>query len=427
MRHILIVALITLSFSGFGQNLEYARQLVDTLASPGMHGRGYVNEGHRIAADFIQSELERHGVQSFQRGYQQEFKINVNTFPNPISLSINGKELEAGVDFIVDPCSPNGSIQADVKALDPEHATDKKAVAREVLKKKNRRHFLWLDESQVDLTEKESRGHYEWTKGILKYAEDPTVEGLVIIQEKLTWHMSQEVCLRPIIYVDDDAVSQEIEELELSIDGQYEQNLTTQNVIGYIPGTEHPDSFVIFSAHYDHLGRLGPDVYFPGANDDGSGIATVLDLARHYSENPPRYTTVFMFFGAEEVGLVGSKHFVEEDRWFELDKIKFMVNLDILGTGDEGITVVNGKVYEDDFNRLVALNEQHGYLKQVKIRGKAANSDHYFFTEEGVPAFFIYTMGGISAYHDVYDKAETLPLTEYEDLFRLLIQFVKGL
>jgi Zn-dependent M28 family amino/carboxypeptidase len=118
---------------------------------------------------------------------------------------------------------------------------------------------------------------------------------------------------------------------------------------------------------------------------------------------------------------------VEEDRWFELDKVKFMLNLDILGTGDEGITVVNGKVYQGDFDRLVALNEEHGYLKQVKIRGKAANSDHYFFTEEGVPAFFIYTMGGISAYHDVFDRAETLPLTEYEDLFRLLTEFVEGL
>ncbi|MGE3824646.1 MAG: hypothetical protein AB7G44_10500 [Bacteroidia bacterium] len=59
------------------------------------------------------------------------------------------------------------------------------------------------------------------------------------------------------------------------------------------------------------------------------------------------------------------------------------------------------------------------------MRGKAANSDHYYISENGVPAFFIYTMGGIKAYHDVYDKPETLPLTEFQDLFRLLTDFVK--
>jgi hypothetical protein len=63
------------------------------------------------------------------------------------------------------------------------------------------------------------------------------------------------------------------------------------------------------------------------------------------------------------------------------------------------------------------------YLKEVKIRGKAANSDHYYFSEKGVKAFFIYTLGGIKAYHDVYDKAETLPLTKFEELFELITRF----
>ncbi|MNT70285.1 hypothetical protein D3C72_2086510 [compost metagenome] len=60
-------------------------------------------------------------------------------------------------------------------------------------------------------------------------------------------------------------------------------------------------------------------------------------------------------------------------------------------------------------------------------RGKAANSDHYFFTEKGVPAFFIYTQGGIAAYHDIYDQARTLPLDHQEQLFELIVQFFKGL
>jgi hypothetical protein len=94
-----------------------------------------------------------------------------------------------------------------------------------------------------------------------------------------------------------------------------------------------------------------------------------------------------------------------------------------MGTGDEGITVVNGSVFKKEFGWLTQINEQKNYVVKIKSRGKAANSDHYWFTEKGVPSFFIYAMGGIQAYHDVYDKAETLPLTEFEDLFHLIIDF----
>ena len=64
------------------------------------------------------------------------------------------------------------------------------------------------------------------------------------------------------------------------------------------------------------------------------------------------------------------------------------------------------------------VNSEYNLLVAVNSRGKAQNSDHYFFTEKGVPAFFFYTLGGIQAYHDVFDRAETLPLNEHEDLFK---------
>jgi hypothetical protein len=101
--------------------------------------------------------------------------------------------------------------------------------------------------------------------------------------------------------------------------------------------------------------------------------------------------------------------------------------LDLVGTGDEGITIVNGSLYEEDFIKIVALNEKHQLLPKVVKRGKAANSDHYFFSEKGVKAFFIYTMGGIKAYHDIYDRPETLPLTKYKELFKLLTLYVSEL
>ena len=171
---------------------------------------------------------------------------------------------------------------------------------------------------------------------------------------------------------------------------------------------------------------MGKDTYFPGANDNASGVSVVLNLIKHYSKNAPRYKTIFIFFAGEEAGLIGSKYFVEQ-KSIDLKKIKFLINLDLLGTGDDGIMVTNGFVFQKQFNILNDINFYNNYVKEIKRRGKAANSDHYWFTEAGVPSFFIYTLGGITAYHDVFDVAKTLPLTDYVDVFTLLVKFVERL
>jgi hypothetical protein len=86
--------------------------------------------------------------------------------------------------------------------------------------------------------------------------------------------------------------------------------------------------------------------------------------------------------------------------------------------------VTNGYTFEKEFNLLTEINKEQNLVKEIKRRGKAHNSDHYWFTEAGVPSFFIYTLGGIKAYHDVYDVEKTLPLTDYVDVFKLLTEFV---
>ena len=196
-----------------------------------------------------------------------------------------------------------------------------------------------------------------------------------------------------------------------------------QNVIGYVQGSEHPDSFIVFSAHYDHIGEMGKAL-FPGANDNASGTAMLLNLARYYSmpAHKPKCSIVFMAFCGEEVGLIGSRYYTEHPL-FPLNRIRFLLNMDIMGTGEDGITAVNGTVYTKEFEALKKINDDARLVKAVNVRGKAANSDHYFFSEKGVHAFFVYTMGGIKAYHDIYDKPQTLPLNEFQDLFELFVRF----
>ena len=126
-------------------------------------------------------------------------------------------------------------------------------------------------------------------------------------------------------------------------------------------------------------------------------------------------------FAGEEAGLVGSYYFTENPL-VSLKKVRFLLNTDLAGTGEEGITVVNATEYPREFSMLNAVNDEHKLLAKINPRGKAANSDHYFFYEKAVPAFFFYTLGGIKAY-----KPETLPLNEHEDLFKLIIHFNKKL
>jgi Zn-dependent M28 family amino/carboxypeptidase len=125
-------------------------------------------------------------------------------------------------------------------------------------------------------------------------------------------------------------------------------------------------------------------------------------------------------FAGEEAGLLGSQYFTRNPK-VPLANISFLVNVDIMGSGEEGITVVNGSLHKEAFDRLTHINDSLALLPQIKIRGKAANSDHYPFSEKGVPAFFFYTMGPNKHYHDIEDTYDALSFSAFNNL-QLLIQ-----
>src|SRR5690606_25798788 len=112
-----------------------------------------------------------------------------------------------------------------------------------------------------------------------------------------------------------------------------------------------------------------------------------------------------------------------ENPLIPLNQIRFLWNTDLAGTGDDGITVVNATEFSNEFELLKNINNEQQLLKQINARGKAANSDHYFFTEKGVPSFFFYTLGGSPAYHDVEDVANNISLSEIDDLVQLITRF----
>lgn len=392
-----------------------ARKYVKNLTDPALHGRGYVAGGDRLAADWIAQQFSRMGLEKVKADYFQPFEFNVNSFPDSVRLSIDGVALEPGVDFIVDPASGKAFGTFDLVHLTPEDLFEptRRSMAMGVLSGKAAcLHF-------PATTNRDSLAQYATIEQDLMHF-CPVIRRV----DKLTWGVAQEAMPYPLFLVNNDLLTDSSGTVTLHVQNTLITRHPARNVLGAVKGKTK--KWIIIGAHYDHLGHMGPDVLFPGANDNASGVAMLLSLADWFAKNKPKDNILFVAFAGEEAGLVGSE-WCAVDRPVDLSKVKLMLSLDILGTGDEGITVVNATAERTLFDQLVAINTKKQLLPQVKPRGPTCNSDHCPFVKRNVPSLFIYTMGGITAYHDVLDKEETLPLTEFPDLYFLLKEFVSSL
>lgn len=405
---------LSLIYSAKAQHILYARLVIDTLCSPYMAGRGGADEGEKKAAQYIAGEFEKLQLSPLGNNYLQPFFYPLNFFNGKMSVYADNNLLVPGADFLVNPSSAPINGTFDLVWYNNNNVPDKKTLYK--LTKKNffANKFVVLDLFKAE----ENKMDFDYLQ------ENPMgASGIVLLKhDKLIWGKSTSILPFAMIEIKAEALPLYTKKITIDIENTFLKKFESQNVVGYIKGTVVPDSFLVFTAHYDHLGKMGQSVYFPGANDNASGVAMLLNLAEYFSKTPHRYSTVFIAFGGEEAGLLGSATFVQQPI-IPLNKIKFLINFDITGTGDEGVTVVNATLHEKEFLKMQEINSLNNYLKQVKKRGPAANSDHYFFAKNGVPCFYIYTMGGINAYHDIYDRPETLPLTKFEDYFRLIRDF----
>jgi aminopeptidase YwaD len=421
-------------------DLARARRTIEALAAPAMHGRGYVQGGEHLAAAYLRGQLRQLGLQPLAPDYTQPFTLDVNTFPGKLSLKFNygqGQPLarqfgEAGRDYIAAPASKGGNYQKlPVLLFDTTAFTNPVSQQRLAAVSLTDKALLLTgrDAARLSTLPLPLQQHLDAAKVWLKCV--PKLTGSLAGEQLQRTEIE---LLTPYVYhpekLNGGAVSIPAfpnETINLELDAKLLRNYQTQNLAAVVRGKAQPDSFLIVSAHYDHLGMMGRATYFPGANDNASGVALLLELAAHYArpENQPTCSVVFLLFGAEEAGLVGSRYFVAHPLVL-LPRIKFLVNLDLLGTGEEGATVVNGKVFEPAFQRLAALNEVHHYLPRLTARGRAANSDHFPFSEAGVPAFFLYTRGGSTAYHDVNDQPAALSLAGFAGAFGLVRDFLNA-
>jgi len=424
-------------------DLARARRTIAALAAPGMHGRGYVQQGEHVAAAYLRTRLRQLGLTPLAPDYTQPFTLDVNTFPGELKLALLGSNQPAllpGRDFIAAPESaPQAAAWSHPLVLDTLLFTDTVAVRRLLhpaplagrVADANLRLAPLPPGPQVASVVLRARDEARLASlpaAVQQFVAQFPVR--LVLAPKLTASLSatQAPGTRLEILASRWPAASAGVSIRLAVDAQLMHAYQTQNLAAIVKGNAQPDSFLVVSAHYDHLGMMGSQTYFPGANDNASGVALLLELAAHYAQpaNRPACSVVFLLFGAEEAGLVGSSYFVQHPL-VPLDHIKFLLNLDLLGTGEEGATVVNGRVHEAAFARLTALNEARHYLPRLTARGRAANSDHYPFSQAGVPAFFLYTRGGSPAYHDVNDRPTALSLAGFAGAYGLARDFLDGL
>jgi hypothetical protein len=408
----LLCILILTSNTSICQDVPFVRRHLKMLCSPEMHGRGYYKRGDSIAAGYIVSQLKALGIKTFDGDFIQRYSLNVNRV-NRTMVKFNGLELKFNRDYVVSaysasakgtfkPVMVNASLmQNPEKFLETINAA---AFPR----------VLVLDSAGL-----KNPGLYKFITGLAGRGE----LGIVAVIEVFTVTPGTRPGRRQgkvaEIKVGKSALPEALNEVELDIECEYLEHYPTQNVIGYLPG--ETSQFIVFTAHYDGYGSYGEGNYNAAAEDNGSGTAMVMDLARHFSKGKkPYYSVAFMLFSGEEVGLLGSKYYTAHPR-FPLDKIKLVINLDMVMTGQDGVLLFNGNGRPNEAAIVQKINEEHKYMKNVENRDGTANSDHYPFQEKGVPAIFFLTKGPSGRGHGPDDTYDKLPLYAYENLFKLVL------
>lgn len=412
------VLFLLMTMQAIAQNEKrWLKHEIGVLSGNSMHGRGYVSKGTEKAALYIQKKFKEFGVSSVKSdsSYLQQYTFPINTFPGNISLRINRKDFRPGADYIVYAGStPYKTDKIKLKRIDLKKVKDSASWANvKAGFRADRAYFL----KNADTVTK-------YLKHSIRSFAKEFPDGLYIVSKpgKMIWTANTDTIPATIVYVEDSVLPRKPKRAAVEVQTEFISSFKAQNVIGVVPGTEKPDSFIVFTAHFDHLGHMGRNTIFPGAHDNASGTAFMMYMARYFAQHPQRYSIAFIGFSGEEAGLLGSKHYVANPL-FPLANIRFLVNLDMTGDATNGITVVNGTENEPESAIMEEINSQKQYLPKINKREKTANSDHYHFAEKGVPAVFIYGNGTKGFYHDVFDVAKELSLENIDKLAHMLIDF----
>lgn len=412
---IFLLALVALHIQLNAQDIERYKEIIKDLSSEKYQGRGYAKGGANLAGKYLYKEFEKAGANVV---VCQPFSIDINTFAGEMRLWADGKELTPGVDYSMREYSPGVHGEFPVYHVDTTNFDPEKMFA-DLAKPEYANCFVvcefWFSyRHSKDFARLQKPGQCT-NAGVINTWTSPI---------KFYKAYGHRVVEKPIIWMTPEAV-EGIKTIRADIDNEFLKDYELFNVIAKVEGQKH-DSCYVFTAHYDHLGNLGKEVFYPGANDNASGTAAIVTLAEYYAKNQPEYDMYFIAFSGEDANLRGSEFYAKHPL-VPLTQIKYLFNIDMIGdnnpvqyceVSDEGMR---------GYDLFEQINNENQYFKSLNRGELAGNSDHYPFATRHVPCIFLENQEGdaFPFYHTIYDTYKTVRFESYEPVFKLVRDFVE--
>ena len=430
------------------------KEKLSIIAGPEMEGRETASEGQKKAAAYIEAHFQKLGLlPGTTGGYQKQFPIYQDTLIEA-SLKVESKSYKLDELFSLNIVSAaNGTF--DIKEI---------VLASYGIVDSTRNDFKDLDikgkwvlifegspkatspaaaRNPYSTSSKVDRARVLGAKGVFIMSADFPKKTVSDTKGKMYLKKGATDAI-PAVNVSSDLAhhllglnpAQLLESIKIVPTGSYNTNsqftiskrtvlLQSSNVLALLPGTDKKDEYVIITAHYDHLGKKGKEIYY-GADDDGSGTTAVLQIAEAFARaknegNNPKRSIVFMLVSGEEKGLLGSEFYTDFPS-YPLNKTSVNLNIDMVGRidpkykgdslnyvyiiGDDKLSTDLKPVTNSINKHYLNLELDRRFNDLKDVNRYYYRSDHYNFAKHGVPVIF-YFNGTHPDYHrptDTVDK-----------------------
>ncbi len=464
------------------------RARLEIIASKEFEGRETGEEGQKKAAAYIKGQFEKFGYGPIEEigGFYQPFTLQL-TYPDTVKLQVGEQKFQFLKDMYYFPGFGNMLMQTDgllylghgiedaayndfagndvkgqVLLISSGEPKDKKGKSRitgttepsdwtvdwskkiELIQTKQAKALLIIDDNFTSSVNQFGRYIQRPDLQLGEESDEPTGIPVIFISSKMADRILAGAGIKGGHKKLESAIGKtgkpQSRQLNVAVSLDVRKNkeeLISENVLAYLKGTEKPEELVVITAHYDHLGKKGDDIYY-GADDDGSGTTSLIELAEAFSlakqeGNGPKRSILFMTVSGEEKGLLGSE-FYTDNPVFPLASTVANLNIDMIGRIDENHAPDSNYVYiigSDKLStQLHSLSEQtnktysgieldYTYNDENDPNRFYYRSDHYNFAKNGIPVIFYFT-GVHVDYHQTTDTVDKIMFPKMEKIARLI-------
>ncbi len=422
-------------------NTEIEKRLqkdIYTLASDSFLGREAGEQGEIMARDYIINLFKETGLKPLfgDTSYIQPFDVSGGAIYKEFDLVINNITFEFSDDFYPLDISANGKVSGEAVNIGYGIVVPEKKWND--YKKDVKNKIVIIETGLPDSLKNDINfTAFNTIRKKAEFAISKGVKGIVFINSSKTTLSPAKYASNntnpveiPIVFAKNKAfklikAAQQLK-VEMDVDIERKKSKTAFNVGAYL---DNKAQFtILIGGHYDHLGYIdgpkGKPIVSNGADDNASGTSGMMELARFFSDTAKeKYNFIFMGFSAEEKGLVGSEYFTGSNA-YDLSKIAFMINLDMIGRLDSSKKELIAYSFGSSpaWKKLVSETDS-GSIKIIKKNECHSGSDHYSFYAENIPDIFFFT-DLHKDYHKPTDDANKINYAGLAEIIQYIERFI---